>query len=88
MRTTGQGQASRSGGEGVPPKGKVRACAPLSGTRENIFRTVTAVERYPNVSFSPEKAHRAYHGRFRRSMVFFCANWGGCPEEIFGGKTK
>ena len=88
MRTTGQGQASRPGGEGVPPKGTERACASVSGTRDNIFRTVTAVERYPNVSFSPEKAHRAYHGRFRRAMVFFLRKLGHSPRKIIGGKTQ
>ena len=54
MRTPGQGQASRPGGEGAPPKAPPLCLESGPGPQENILRTVTtAVERYPELSPFP-----------------------------------
>lgn len=92
MRTAGQGQAAvprervrRRRSDGLPEP-------PVLGRWENISRTVTKVERYPEVPRPRLGASGFAVGRVLRTAVLFCAK-GGCvwPHtspygRILGGK--
>ena len=82
MRTAGYGQAAvprervrRRRSDGLPE--------PLVlGRWENILRTVTRVERYPEVSGFGWGRPVLPWGAFPRTMVLFCAKWGYVWSQI------
>ena len=81
MRTAGQGQAA-------VPRERVRRRRSDSlpglanlGRRENIPRTVTKVERYPEVPGPRLGASGFAVGRVLRTAVLFCADGGLCAPK-------
>ena len=80
MRTAGQGQAAVPGERVRRRRGAWPAWAAFSGPLDKIPRTVTAVERYPDVF--GENIRPANHGA-PRVPWFFRANWAWCgPEKM------